>query len=61
MPKINIEIPLVGNPVITVDGVKGSGCKELTKKLERALGSTEKDTNTKEYNEKDNKQSINQY
>lgn len=39
------------NPVISVKGVKGRGCKDLTADLERKLGTVVKETKTKEYNE----------
>lgn len=36
------------NPVITVKGIKGGGCKAETKELEEALGAITKDTPTSE-------------
>jgi hypothetical protein len=41
MQEIKIVIGKSGKIVLDVNGVKGSGCKDLTKKLEKALGSTE--------------------
>ena len=35
-------------PVITVSGIKGASCKQLTKELEEALGKKTKDAPTKE-------------
>lgn len=37
---------------ISVNGVKGKNCAELTKELEKALGEVEKTTKTNEYYEK---------
>ncbi len=44
---------LNGKSTITVNGVKGKACKELTAKLEEALGKVEKTTLTDEYKEKE--------
>jgi deoxyadenosine/deoxycytidine kinase len=41
------------NPVITVKGVKGSGCTSLTADLERKLGAVTKDEKTREFREVD--------
>jgi hypothetical protein len=41
MQEIKIIIGKSGKVVLDVNGIKGSGCKELTKKLEKALGSAE--------------------
>jgi hypothetical protein len=38
-----------GNPHITVRGVKGKSCKDLTVELEKALGVVTKDDLTHEY------------
>lgn len=39
------------NPVISVEGVKGRACKELTADLERRLGKVTKEEKTREYTE----------
>lgn len=61
MERIRIVIPRDGDPTITVDGVKGTGCKDLTKQLEAALGSTTSDQETPEFYENDLDQGVNQY
>lgn len=44
MAKVLISIPPDGGPAkIEVDGVCGPSCTDLTKNLERALGSVESD------------------
>lgn len=42
MEEIKITVGEGGKVVIDVDGVKGSKCTDLTKKLEKALGKTSK-------------------
>lgn len=50
--EIIMKIPADGgSPVISVKGVKGTGCKDLTKSLEKALGETISDTPTREMRE----------
>ena len=49
--EITITIDTQGNSTIAVKGVKGSGCKALTKEFEEGLGKTISDTKTKEYHE----------
>jgi hypothetical protein len=41
-----------GQVVLTVNGVKGKACKDITSKLEAALGTVTKDTETSEMKEK---------
>jgi hypothetical protein len=48
---IKISISPKGVTTIDVDGVKGTGCKDLTRKLENALGSTTKEKLKGEYYE----------
>ncbi len=43
MPQIVVNVSKEGKTTVTVQGVTGSGCRELTKALESALG---KSTNT---------------
>jgi hypothetical protein len=38
--KIIMEIDEQGDPTVTVEGVKGASCNDLTKSLEAALGGT---------------------
>lgn len=40
-----------GETIISVNGVKGKSCKDVTKFLERELGKVVEDKNTKEYYE----------
>ena len=41
MPEIEIVVSLDGTVTVEVKGVKGSGCTELTRALEEALGEVE--------------------
>lgn len=52
MPTIIVKIPKGQPTTITVQGVSGPGCRDLTKALERALGSTSSDTPTREMGER---------
>jgi hypothetical protein len=60
--EIIVEATPEGQVSITVQGVKGSSCKEMTKDLEKALGTVREDRETKEYHEKPLKkvQKVNQ-
>jgi len=49
MEEIIIRIGKGGKINLSVDGVKGPSCKEITKNLEKALGSTVETKNTGEY------------
>ena len=51
MEEITVEISPSGDVKISVKGVKGKSCKELTKKLEEALGDVKESKTTREYNE----------
>jgi len=46
--EITIDIPLHGEISVSVAGVKGKSCKDVTKALEAALGTTTKDELTRE-------------
>lgn len=48
MPEITITINTDGDTELKVNGVKGSGCKQLTAQIEKALGRTTRDTPTAE-------------
>lgn len=48
MERHTIEIDLDGTTQISVAGVKGKRCKDVTAQIERALGRTVKDTPTGE-------------
>jgi len=48
MHKVIINIS-AAKPVISVKGVKGKSCKDITKELEKALGKSGKSTPTPEY------------
>jgi len=62
MQKITIQIPLDDEAVtISVNGVKGKGCKDLTKNIEKALGKVTSQKDTSEMYEKAVDQSQNQY
>lgn len=55
MKQIEITIAADGKITTKVNGVKGKGCLELTKELEKALGGAEKRTKTPEYFEPEEK------
>lgn len=48
MEEITIRIGKDGKVNLNVEGVKGTGCKDLTKAMEKALGSVEKTSSTSE-------------
>ena len=50
-PEVVIEIDEEGNPKITVNGCAGPSCKDLTRNIEKALGTVSKDAPTKEFYE----------
>jgi hypothetical protein len=50
--KIEITIAPGGDTTISVEGVKGKGCTDLTKAIEKALGKVVKDEKTSEYRER---------
>ena len=52
MAKVTVTIAPDGGTSIEVEGVKGKGCLELTKDLERALGSVTEEKKTSEYRER---------
>lgn len=52
MEKQIVNIAANGDYTIEVQGVKGAGCMDVTKSLERALGKTVSSTKTREFNEK---------
>jgi hypothetical protein len=52
MNTVVITIAPDGTPTINVNGVKGKSCKDVTKTVERALGSTTSDKETPEMFEK---------
>jgi hypothetical protein len=54
MEEITIIVGANGEVNFDVTGVKGSNCKDLTKKMEEALGSTVKCDNKQEYYEQEN-------
>lgn len=53
MHEVIIEIDAEGNTQIQVKGVKGKKCFDLTKELEKALGSVTDSNTTKEYYERE--------
>ena len=53
MQEMKIIIAKDGKVTIDVDGVKGPSCKDLTRKLEEALGSTVDSTVKTEYYEQE--------
>lgn len=55
---IKVRINPDGSTEISVNGVKGKKCTELTKGLEKALGVVTKQTMTNEYYQKDDKPLI---
>lgn len=60
--EILIEAAPNGDVTVSVNGVKGKTCKELTKRFEKALGKVVKVEETKEFYEKPTKaaQSVGQ-
>lgn len=46
---IKIVITPDGETKLSVEGVAGASCKDLTRELEEALGETTKDTKTADY------------
>ncbi len=49
MEEIKIIISKSGQVTIDVEGIKGSGCKNLTKAMEKAFGMTIKDKKKSDY------------
>lgn len=49
MPTIIVRIPKGKPSSVTVQGMTGPGCKDLTKGLEKALGETTDDLTTREF------------
>ena len=60
MDKVIITIAPDGTPTINVNGVKGKACKDVTKTVERALGSVVSDKETPEMYEKEQKTYVRQ-
>jgi hypothetical protein len=48
MHTVEVTIAPDGSPTIKVNGVPGTSCKDVTKTLERALGTVKTDTPTTE-------------
>lgn len=51
MEKITVEISKEGITTVSVTGVKGKRCVELTEELERELGQVSSEAKTSEYYE----------
>lgn len=51
MEKITVEISKDGITTVSVTGVKGKRCVELTEELERELGTVDQETKTSEFYE----------
>lgn len=51
MEEIIVDISPEGEVKISVKGVKGKSCKDLTKALEAALGDVKESKTTREYTE----------
>ncbi len=58
MANINIEILPNGKVNLSVDGVKGSGCEDLTKFIEEALGEVQSRERTAEYYEQEVEETV---
>jgi hypothetical protein len=56
MEQINVEIATDGKVTVSVKGVKGKSCTDVTKSLENALGQTTSDEKTREYNDANEQQ-----
>jgi hypothetical protein len=48
MPQIKLRIAKNGDTTVTTEGFKGATCKDVTKQLEQALGTTTKSVDTEE-------------
>lgn len=48
MEEITIRIGKDGKVNLNVEGIKGTGCKDLTKAMEKALGTVEQTKSTSE-------------
>lgn len=53
MKEVIVDFDEKGQPVISVKGVKGKACKDLTRDLEKALGTVTKTELTPEYNQQE--------
>jgi hypothetical protein len=51
MPRIIIDIPLDGEITVEAEGFQGRQCKDATKAIEQALGTTTKDVNKPEFSQ----------
>jgi hypothetical protein len=60
MQEITIRVSKNGKVNLGVLGVKGGSCKDLTKAMEKALGSTTESENTQEFYEQGQGVSNNQ-
>jgi Protein of unknown function (DUF2997) len=58
--EIIVEIDKDGSVTVSVRGMKGSGCRALTKDLEKALGRTVEDHATRELTEQPQRQKVRQ-
>ena len=50
--EIIVVIDSTGNVTLSVNGIKGKGCQDLTKRLEKSLGKVDATAKTKEYYER---------
>ncbi len=57
--EIIVAIDAAGNTIVSVNGISGKGCKDLTRDLERILGTVITDTPTREMREEPNERSSN--
>jgi hypothetical protein len=51
MENMTVTIDADGNVVISVNGIKGKSCKDVTRQIEKALGVVTADKNTSEFME----------
>jgi len=58
MEQIIVTISPSGEVQVSVNGVKGKRCKDLTKNLESALGNVKETHTTREYNEHEQEQRV---
>lgn len=54
--EITIEVNKEGDSTISVEGVKGKKCKDVTRAFEEALGIIQSDVETAEYHEEPEQQ-----
>ena len=57
--EIIVEVDTDANVTVSVNGVKGKSCQDITRNLEKALGTVTKDTLTREAYEQPERNQLN--